>query len=49
MRSCSCRRPELRLRRLRAASYLRNRMVWRNGVELGFYDLLRWTEPPARW
>ena len=40
---------ELRLRRVRAAAYLRNRMVWRNGVELGFYDLLRWTEPPARY
>ena len=41
--------PELRLRRVRAASYLRNRIVWRNGVEIGFYDLLRWTEPPARY
>jgi ABC-type uncharacterized transport system auxiliary subunit len=41
--------PELRLRRVRSAAYLRNRMVWRNGVELGFYDLLRWTEPPARY
>jgi ABC-type uncharacterized transport system auxiliary subunit len=41
--------PELRLRRVRAAAYLRNRIVWRNGVELGFYDLLRWTEPPARY
>ena len=40
---------ELRLRRVRSAAYLRNRMVWRNGVELGFYDLLRWTEPPARY
>lgn len=41
--------PELRLRRVRAAAYLKNRMVWRNGVEVGFYDLLRWTEAPARY
>ena len=41
--------PELRIRRVRAAAYLKNRMVWRNGVEVGFYDLLRWTEPPARY
>ena len=41
--------PELRVRRVRAAAYLKNRMVWRNGVEVGFYDLLRWTEAPARY
>lgn len=41
--------PELRLRRVRAAAYLKNRMVWRKGVELGFYDLWRWTESPARY
>jgi ABC-type uncharacterized transport system auxiliary subunit len=41
--------PSLRLRRVRAASYLRDRMVWRRGVEIGFYDLLRWTESPARF
>lgn len=41
--------PPLRLRRVRAASYLRDRMVWRRGVEIGFYDLLRWTESPARY
>jgi ABC-type uncharacterized transport system auxiliary subunit len=39
----------LRVRRVRAASYLRDRMVWRNGVEIGFYDLLRWTESPSRF
>jgi ABC-type uncharacterized transport system auxiliary subunit len=41
--------PPLRVRRVRAASYLRDRMVWRRGVEIGFYDLLRWTESPARF
>jgi len=41
--------PELRLRRVFAADYLRNRMVWRRGVEVGFYDLLRWTEPPSHF
>ena len=41
--------PELRVRRVRAAAYLRTRMVWRNGVEVGFYDLVRWTEAPARY
>lgn len=41
--------PELRLRRVFAADYLRSRMVWRRGVELGFHDLQRWTEPPARY
>jgi ABC-type uncharacterized transport system auxiliary subunit len=41
--------PELRLRRVTSADYLRTRMVWRNGVEVGFYDLLRWTEPPASY
>ncbi len=39
--------PELRLRRVTAADYLRSRLVWRRGVEVGFYDLLRWTQPPA--
>jgi len=42
-------RAPLRLRRVRAAAYLRDRMVWRRGVEIGFYDLLRWTESPARF
>jgi ABC-type uncharacterized transport system auxiliary subunit len=32
-----------------AADYLRDRMVWRRGVEVGFHDLLRWTEPPANY
>jgi ABC-type uncharacterized transport system auxiliary subunit len=41
--------PPLRLRRVRAAPYLRQRMVWRRGVEIGFYDLLRWTESPAHF
>src|SRR5262249_33486160 len=41
--------PQLRVRRVRAAAYLKSRMVWRNGVEVGFYDLLRWTETPARY
>jgi ABC-type uncharacterized transport system auxiliary subunit len=41
--------PELRLRRVGSADYLRTRMVWRRGVEVGFYDLLRWTEPPASY
>ncbi len=40
--------PLLRVRRVRAAAYLRDRMVWRRGVEIGFYDLWRWTETPAR-
>jgi ABC-type uncharacterized transport system auxiliary subunit len=41
--------PELRLRRVTAADHLRSRMVWRRGVEVGFHDLLRWTEPPASY
>jgi ABC-type uncharacterized transport system auxiliary subunit len=41
--------PELRLRRVTAADYLRSRMVWRRGVEVGFYDLSRWTQPPASY
>jgi ABC-type uncharacterized transport system auxiliary subunit len=41
--------PELRLRRVFGAPYLRDRMVWRRGVELGFSDLLRWTEPPENY
>jgi ABC-type uncharacterized transport system auxiliary subunit len=41
--------PMLRVRRVRAAPYLRDRMVWRRGVEVGFYDLWRWTETPARF
>jgi len=40
---------ELRIRRVRAAPYLRDRMVWRRGVEIGFYDMWRWTETPARF
>ena len=41
--------PELRLRRVSAADYLRSRMVWRRGDEVGFHDLLRWTQPPAKY
>jgi ABC-type uncharacterized transport system auxiliary subunit len=41
--------PELRLRRVTAADHLRSRMVWRRGVEVGFHDLLRWTESPASY
>jgi ABC-type uncharacterized transport system auxiliary subunit len=41
--------PELRLRHVTGADYLRRRMVWRRGVEVGFYDLLRWTQPPASY
>jgi ABC-type uncharacterized transport system auxiliary subunit len=41
--------PELRLRRVAAADYLRRRMVWRRGVEVGFHDLARWTQPPASY
>jgi ABC-type uncharacterized transport system auxiliary subunit len=40
---------ELRMRRVQAAAHLRDRLVWRRGVEIGFYDLVRWTEPPARY
>lgn len=38
----------LRLQRVRSASYLGERMVWRSSeVELGIYEQRRWTEPPA--
>ncbi|MEX2208305.1 MAG: ABC-type transport auxiliary lipoprotein family protein [Myxococcota bacterium] len=47
--SISASAPELRLRRVTAADYLRRRIVWRRGVEVGFYDLLRWTQPPASY
>lgn len=39
----------VRLRRVSAAAYLRARLVWRRGVEVGFYDLWRWTELPSRF
>ena len=33
-----------------AASHLDQRVTWRKGeVEHGFYELLRWTEPPAEY
>ena len=41
--------PELRLRRVVASDHLRLRMVWRRGVEVGFHDLWRWTQPPASY
>ncbi len=41
--------PDLRLRRVSAADYLRRRVVWRRGVEVGFYDLVRWIQPPASY
>lgn len=41
--------PELRLRRVVASDYLRKRMAWRRGVEVGFHDLLRWTQSPASY
>ena len=38
----------LRLARVRSASYLGERMVWRTSdVERGLYEQRRWTEPPA--
>ncbi len=45
----SSRRP-LRLRRVRGASHLKERIVWRRSeVEAGFYELKRWTQAPARF
>ena len=41
---------ELRLGRVDAASYLRDRLVYRNSdYEVGFYDELRWTERPESY
>jgi len=38
---------DLRLGRIRAASYLRDKIVYRDATrELGFYERLRWTEEP---
>ncbi len=40
----------LRLRRVGAAGHLRDRIAFRTGdVEVGYNDLLRWTEPPAAY
>ena len=36
----------VRLRRLNSAAHLRDRIVWRKGVELGFVEGSRWTETP---
>jgi ABC-type uncharacterized transport system auxiliary subunit len=42
--------PLLRVRPVTAALHLRERMVWRrSGSEFGFHELVRWTQPPARW
>jgi cholesterol transport system auxiliary component len=42
--------PELRLGRITSASYLGERIVFRNSpYELGFYDDLRWTEKPETY
>jgi ABC-type uncharacterized transport system auxiliary subunit len=38
---------ELRLGRVEAASYLREKIAFRDsGEEVGYYETLRWTEPP---
>ena len=37
----------LRLRRVRAPAYLDEKVVWRRGVEVGFYQDRRWAETPA--
>ncbi|MGE0709483.1 MAG: ABC-type transport auxiliary lipoprotein family protein [Planctomycetota bacterium] len=40
----------LALARVEAASHLDVRIVWRRSdVELGFYDVERWTDPPASY
>lgn len=40
----------VRVGRVVAARHLGERMVWRRaGVEYGFSELDRWTEPPAAW
>ena len=46
--------PLLRIRRVRAAAHLRERIVWRRSeAEFGFHELRRWTQRPAdlveRW
>ncbi|HEX7126198.1 MAG TPA: ABC-type transport auxiliary lipoprotein family protein [Thermodesulfobacteriota bacterium] len=38
----------LRLREVRASGSLGERIAWRaSDVEVGFYEMLRWTDPPA--
>ncbi len=40
----------LRLNPVAASAHLKERLVWRDAdVELGFYDLHRWTQPPAAY
>ena len=40
----------LRLRHVRAAGHLKERIVWRHSdVEFGFHELRRWTQPPHRF
>jgi uncharacterized lipoprotein YmbA len=42
-------RSPLRLRHVRAPSYIADRIVWRSSpVEVGFYDDRKWCEPPAQ-
>jgi ABC-type uncharacterized transport system auxiliary subunit len=42
--------PLLRLRRVRGAAYLKERIAWRRTeVEVGFYELRRWTQWPAAY
>ena len=43
-------RTELWLRRVGSAEHLQQRFVWSDGgVEYGFRELVRWTEPPAEY
>ncbi len=39
--------PALRVVSVSAAPHLRDRIVWRSEVELGFYEDWRWVAPPA--
>lgn len=39
----------LRLRRVQAAPFLRDRIVWRSDVEYGVYEHRRWTQMPASY
>jgi ABC-type uncharacterized transport system auxiliary subunit len=40
---------ELRLGRVNAASYLKDRIAYRDANEVGYYDELRWTEKPEAY
>ncbi len=37
----------LRLRHVRAAAHIDEKIVWRSDVEVGFYDDEKWCQPPA--